>query len=52
VNEFRSEVGLAPLRPIPELGPELPAERRAEIESDRCWWEQWLASKGWRDKIA
>jgi hypothetical protein len=49
VNELRAEVGLEPLQPTPEPGPELPAERQREIEHDHRWWEDWLASKGWRN---
>ena len=52
VNEFRAEVGLAPLRPMPELGPELDPARRDEIQRDQRWWEDWFVSKGWRDQIA
>ncbi|HXN71208.1 MAG TPA: DUF6624 domain-containing protein [Candidatus Acidoferrales bacterium] len=47
VNAIRAEVGLDPLRPIPELGPELPAKERQEMEENQHWWLQWLASKGW-----
>lgn len=47
INAIRAEVGLDALRPIPELGPELPAKERAEIEENQRWWLQWLASKGW-----
>jgi hypothetical protein len=47
VNEFRAEVGLPPLQPISEPGPDLPPERREEIEKNYAWWIQWLASKGW-----
>jgi hypothetical protein len=47
VNEFRAEVGLPPLHPIPERGPELPADKRQEIEENERWWKEWLASKGW-----
>jgi hypothetical protein len=49
VNELRAEVGLEPLQPIPEPGPELPAEKQREIEHGHRWWEDWLASKGWRN---
>lgn len=48
VNEFRSGVGLKPLAPIPEPGPELSSKEREEVEQDLRWWEQWLISKGWR----
>jgi hypothetical protein len=48
VNELRTSVGLGPLRPIPQPGPELPDEQRKAIEENTRWWEQWLASKGWR----
>lgn len=48
VNDLRANVGLGPLAQIPERGPELSLEERQVIERDREWWEQWLASKGWR----
>src|ERR1700740_1525713 len=47
VNALRAEVGLEPLRPIPEPGPELPAEEREKLERNHRWWRDWLASKGW-----
>lgn len=48
VNELRALVGLKPLQPIPERGPELsPQEQQAILENQR-WWEQWLVRKGWR----
>ena len=49
VDQLRAEVGLDPLRPVPEPGPELPPEKQREIEHDHRWWEEWLASKGWRN---
>jgi hypothetical protein len=49
INQLRAEVGLDPLQPVPEPGPELPPEKQREIEHDRRWWEEWLASKGWRN---
>ncbi len=48
VNQRRVEVGLGPLPPIPEHGPELPPDKQQEIRDDQKWWENWLASKGWR----
>ena len=48
VNDLRANVGLKPLAQIPEKGPELSAAERHAIERDRDWWEQWLATKGWR----
>jgi hypothetical protein len=48
VNDLRASVGLAPLHPIPELGPEISAEQRTQIEGNQRWWENWLKSKGWR----
>lgn len=48
VNELRSSVGLPPLPPIPEPGPDLPEERRKAIEENIRWWEKWLADKGWK----
>jgi hypothetical protein len=50
INAIRAKVGLAPLRPIPELGPELPAKERAEMEENMRWWLRWQASKGWRSQ--
>jgi hypothetical protein len=47
VNQLRSEVGLGPLGPIPEPGPELPLEEQQKIADNQQWWEQWLADKGW-----
>jgi hypothetical protein len=48
VNELRASVGLRPLWPIPPPGPDLPKEQREENEASRKWWEDWLASRGWR----
>jgi hypothetical protein len=48
VNELRAEAGLGPLHPIPEPGPELRPEKQKEMEDNRRWWEDCLASKGWR----
>lgn len=48
VNEFRAEVGLGPMHPPPERGPELPLKEREALESNQLWWEQWLVRKGWR----
>jgi hypothetical protein len=48
VNDLRASVGLGPMHPIPEPGPPLADEKRRELEETRAWWEQWLASKGWR----
>ncbi len=47
VDALRAEVGLEPLRPVPELGPELPAEAREKLERNYRWWREWLTSKGW-----
>jgi hypothetical protein len=51
VNELRSEVGLGPLDPIPERGPELPFEARRKIAENQRWWEHWLTDKGWRNSL-
>jgi hypothetical protein len=48
VNSRRAEVGLPPLGPVAELGPELSPAERKPIEENEQWWKQWLASKGWR----
>jgi hypothetical protein len=47
VNEFRAQVGLGPLRPIPEPGPELATDERQSILDNEHWWKVWRASKGW-----
>ena len=47
IDLLRAEVGLGALHPIPEPGPDLPLEKQKEMEANRRWWEQWLASKGW-----
>lgn len=47
VNALRADVRLEPLRPVPEPGPELPAEEREKLERNYRWWQDWLASKGW-----
>ncbi len=47
VNALRAEVGLGPLPPVPELGPELLADEREELEWNYRWWQEWLTSKGW-----
>lgn len=48
VNELRAEAGLGPMHPIPERGPELSPEQQQAIYENQRWWENWLASKGWR----
>ena len=48
VNDLRSEAGLGPMQPTPEMGPALPPEQREEIERDNRWWQEWFISKGWR----
>jgi hypothetical protein len=48
VNELRASVGLGPLYPIPEPGPDLPAEQRRQLEEAQRWWDEWYAAKGWR----
>lgn len=48
VDELRASVGLGPLHPIPERGPDLPAEQRQELEETVRWWEEWYIAKGWR----
>ena len=48
VNSLRASVGLDPLRPIPEPGPELSDEEQRRVKENQRWWEEWLASKGWR----
>jgi hypothetical protein len=48
VNELRASVGLKPLAPIPEPGPDLPLEQQREMRENEQWWKTWLASRGWR----
>jgi len=48
VNELRASVGLEPLPPIPEAGPDLPFETQQQMLENERWWKDWLASKGWR----
>ena len=48
-NELRAGVGLGPMHPVPEPGPELPIEQQQAIARNQRWWEDWLVSKGWRD---
>lgn len=48
VNDLRASVGLAPLPPIPSPGPELPEAQQQIIRENARWWQEWLASKGWR----
>jgi hypothetical protein len=47
VNELRAGVGLPDLRPIPEPGPDLRADRQKEIRENDRWWREWRESKGW-----
>jgi hypothetical protein len=47
VNELRASVGLPDLHPIPEPGPDLPADRQEEARENIRMWRAWLASKGW-----
>lgn len=49
VNELRQSVGLGPLRPIPERGPELPDEQRQANEQANRWWQEWFVAHGWRN---
>jgi hypothetical protein len=51
VDELRAQVGLEPLRQIPEQGPELPAEKRRQLGQNYRWWQEWLASKGWGQSL-
>jgi hypothetical protein len=47
VNELRAGVGLSDLRPVPEYGPDLPADQREAIRENYRWWQEWKMSKGW-----
>jgi hypothetical protein len=47
VNEFREQVGLRPLRPVPEPGPKLSPDERQSILDNQRWWNEWMVSKGW-----
>lgn len=48
VNDLRASVGLRPLHPVPDPGPDLPPEQQAANRENQRWWSEWLASKGWR----
>jgi hypothetical protein len=48
VNFLRASMALDPLRPIPKPGPELSGEEQRKLRENQRWWEDWLASKGWR----
>jgi len=48
VNELRASVGLGPLHPIPEPGPDLHVEQQERQRQIYRWWEQFFVSKGWR----
>jgi hypothetical protein len=48
VDELRLEMGLDPMHPIPEHGPELPAEQQRAIYENQRWWENWPLPEGWR----
>jgi hypothetical protein len=48
VNELRASVGLRPLHPIPQPGPDIPPEQQVAMRENQRWWDEWLASKGWR----
>jgi hypothetical protein len=47
VKEFRASVDSPDLRPIPEPGPDLPADPQEGIRENDPWWKEWLLSKGW-----
>ena len=49
VNDLRSEVGLSPMQPIPEMGRALPSEKREKIEQNNQWWQQWFVRRGRRE---
>ena len=48
VNELRASVGLPPLPPVPEQGPDLPKDQQKVLEENQRWWQEWLESKGWK----
>ena len=48
VNELRASVGLPPLHPVPDPGPDLPDDQRSAIEANQRWWQEWSAQKGWK----
>ena len=45
INDLRAEVGIGPLQPVPERGPELSAEQQQAIQTNQRWWEDWFVSK-------
>ncbi len=48
INEMRASVGLPPLHPVPEPGPDLPQDQRRAIETNQSWWQDWSTLKGWK----
>jgi|SRR5579864_8694183 len=48
IHQLRASVGLGPLPAVPEQGPDLPPEKQKELQQDQRWWQEWLATKGWR----
>jgi hypothetical protein len=45
VNELRASVVLELLRPIPEPGPDVPAEGRQRMERVDVGWQEWLVAR-------
>jgi len=45
VNSFRASVGLGPLHPTPERGPDLPLKEQDSRRENQRWWQNWLASR-------
>lgn len=52
VDNLRASVGLGPLRPIPERGPDLPLDEQEFRRENQRWWQDWLASRGWLSDAA
>ncbi len=52
VNALRASVGLEPIPPIPDSGPDLPPADRENLERNYEWWRAWLKTKGWRTTTA
>lgn len=48
IDKLRASVGLSPLRPIPEPGPDLPEHQQCAIHENQRWWQEWLMRKGWQ----
>jgi hypothetical protein len=47
IDTRRASVGLGPLHPIPERGPDLSVDEQESRRENQRWWLDWLTSRGW-----